>query len=237
MKLPSKSEIEKSKRLEREMEVKEGLKIAKKVDDVRVELLKAQNDLDKFKNETTKRVQSEIDSLLSRKSELQTENEILERTNKLLKEPFDKEWEELNRKRKEELDENARVIELTRIEIESEKKRINDVRTNLEANNASIESKLKEAEQARIVAKEKEYKAHKLLEETEINQAEIQSKLDAETNQLKKKEEELALTLRDIQVREAAIQKSAQALAKRERFINDKYATLQRSARALNIPI
>jgi hypothetical protein len=59
MRLPTKTEVEKAQFLDRQMDVKEGLMLAKKVDTVRIELIKEQNNLEKFRKETTKLVQSE----------------------------------------------------------------------------------------------------------------------------------------------------------------------------------
>ena len=93
MRLPEKKEVDRLKLLEQQEEAKIGLKLARQVDDVRIELIKEQNNLEKFRTETTKLVQKEIDSLFQTKESLKYENDVLERHNKNLKAPFDEEWE------------------------------------------------------------------------------------------------------------------------------------------------
>ena len=233
MRLPEKKEIDKLKILERESEVKEGLKLSRKVDEVRVELIKEENKLAQFRTETTKAVQQEIDALIARNNELKVENEILDRANKLLKEPFDKEWEELHQQRMIELNDNADRIEKARIEIEQQKAQISLMSAQIVKDKESIAFSLKEAYNEREVAKKQRLQADIVLENARISQAEAQSRIDAENNQLDKKAQGLALQLRDIQVREAAIQKSVRELARRERFINSKYKVLMNTEKAL----
>ena len=57
MRLPEKKEVDRLKLLEQQEEAKIGLKLARQVDDVRIELIKEQNNLEKFRTETTKLVQ------------------------------------------------------------------------------------------------------------------------------------------------------------------------------------
>src|ERR1700733_986845 len=206
MRLPEKSEIEKTRLLEQQEQAKIGLRFAKQVDDVRLELIKEQNNLEKFRTETSKAVQLEIDALIAKNNGLKLENEILDRSNRLLKEPFDREWEELNQKRKKELDENVRVIEKTRIEIEQEKAQISRIRSQNDQDRVSIELRLKEASEAKEKAKNEVMQANSMLEDAKIFKAEAQSRIDAENNNLDKKAQELALKLRDIEVGESDIQ-------------------------------
>ena len=52
MRLPEKKEVDRLKLLEQQEEAKIGLKLARQVDDVRIELIKEQNNLEKFRTET-----------------------------------------------------------------------------------------------------------------------------------------------------------------------------------------
>lgn len=233
MKLANRTELERDKEQERRLELNEGLKLARKVDEVRIELVKEQNNLQKFKEETTTRVQAEIDNLIKHNAELKRVNEILSRSNKTLYEPFDKEWEELNWQRKEELDRNCLIIERDKIVIEQDRTQIAILRRQAEEQSGIIETKLKEAEDARIKARVAKEKAEKSFTEAEIHQAEVISQLDAERNQINKKAEEVALQVRDMEIREASMKRTIEALAKREIFVNDKYRQLQRTVEAL----
>jgi hypothetical protein len=233
MRLPEKKEVDRLKLLEQQEEAKIGLKLARQVDDVRIELIKEQNNLEKFRTETTKLVQKEIDSLFQTKESLKYENDVLERHNKNLKAPFDEEWESIRNIRIGELDARYDEVEHIKTSIERERAEIARIRLQNEADRVAIELQLKQASEAREQAKNELKSADSILENARIQQAEVQSRIDAENNQLDKKAQELALTLRDIEVREAAMQKSARELARRERFINSKYKVLMQTQQAL----
>jgi hypothetical protein len=233
MRLPEKKEVDRLKLLEQQEEAKIGLKLARQVDDVRIELIKEQNNLEKFRTETTKLVQKEIDSLFQTKESLKYENDVLERHNKNLKAPFDEEWESIRNIRIGELDARYDEVEHIKTSIERERAEIARIRLQNEADRVAIELQLKQASEAREQAKNELKSADSILENARIQQAEVQSRIDAENNQLDKKAQELALTLRDIEVREAAMQKSARELARRERFIKSKYKVLMQTQQAL----
>ena len=233
MRLPEKKEVDRLKLLEQQEEAKIGLKLARQVDDVRIELIKEQNNLEKFRTETTKLVQKEIDSLFQTKESLKYENDVLERHNKNLKAPFDEEWESIRNIRIGELDARYDEVEHIKTSIERERAEIARIRLQNEADRVAIELQLKQASEAREQAKNELKSVDSILENARIQQAEAQSRIDAENNQLDKKTQELSLQLRDIQVREAALQKSARELARRERFINSKYKVLMQTQQAL----
>jgi hypothetical protein len=233
MRLPEKKEVDRLKLLEQQEEAKIGLKLARQVDDVRIELIKEQNNLEKFRTETTKLVQKEIDSLFQTKESLKYENDVLERHNKNLKAPFDEEWESIRNIRIGELDARYDEVEHIKTSIERERAEIARIRLQNEADRVAIELQLKQASEAREKAGSELKSADSILENARIQQAEVQSRIDAENNQLDKKTQELSLQLRDIQVREAALQKSARELARRERFINSKYKVLMQTQQAL----
>lgn len=233
MRLPEKKEVDRLKLLEQQEEARTGLKLAQKVDAVRLELIKEQNNLEKFRTETTKLVQKEIDSLFQTKENLKYENDVLERHNKNLKAPFDEEWEAIRNIRIGELDARYDEVEHIKTSIERERTEINRLRLQNEKDKESTTLALKQATEAREKAGSELKSADSILENARIQQAEVQSRIDAENNNLDKRTEELALKLRDIQVRESAMEKSARELARRERFINSKYKVLMQTQQAL----
>lgn len=223
MRLPEKSEVEKSRLLEQQEEAKVGLKLARQIDSIRLELIKEQNNLSKFKTETTKLVQDEIDVLIQKNKDLKLENDKLEHSNKLLKEPFEKEWKELHERRVNELHENTNRIEKARVAIEQDQAKISLIRSQNEKDKESIARSLQEAYNSNEVAKTARLQAENILESARIVKAEAQSRIDAENNQLDTKTQELALQLRDIQVRESLIEKENNKLSEKEHFIRNKY--------------
>jgi len=77
MRLPERNEIEKARILEREEDMKAGLALAKKIDQVRLEYIREKNNLEKFRTETTKLVQKEIDDLIIIRDSLKKEIQSL----------------------------------------------------------------------------------------------------------------------------------------------------------------
>ena len=223
MRLPTKTEVEREQALERQAEVMEGLKIAKKVDVVRLELVKEQNNLEKFRKETTKLVQSEINDLFQKKQALIFENDVLERHNKNLKAPFDEEWENIRQTRVNELDERMGYLEKERISLKQEKADISVTQLQIEREKETIKITLEDATTRQSEALDKLKNADSILENAKIQANREQTRIDNENNNLSKRAEAVALEVRDIEVREEALKMSAKELASRQRFIDQKY--------------
>lgn len=233
MRLPEKSEIRKLSLLEQQEEVKIGLRLARQIDDVRLELIKEQNNLNNFRNQTAPMIQKEIDLLFAQKKSLETENEILEHHNQNLKNPFDEEWEKIRKMTVAELDRKMEIVEDYESFVKTETEKIYRIRSDKDKELENAKHISQQVSEEREQATRERMSADKILENSKIQAAVAQSRIAAENNQLDKKKEELALTLRDIQVREAAIEKSVRELARRERFINSKYKVMMQTQNAL----
>ena len=96
MKLLSKTDIVTTKAKERLNEVQEGLKIAKKVDALREAAATEEVSLEKFRSETLKKVNEEINVAISERDALKEEVRILENDKREALKPLDAAWQEVN---------------------------------------------------------------------------------------------------------------------------------------------
>lgn len=101
MKLLEKNKIQELKTQERVVEVTEGAKLAKKIDNLRQMYADEQRNLVTFRNETIKNVQAEINTYFVQKEELQDEIYSLTEQKKELLIPLDRQWEKVHKKEEE----------------------------------------------------------------------------------------------------------------------------------------
>lgn len=233
MKILSQNEIDARKSEDKRFTLEEGLRIAKKIDEVRSTLFQEESNLKKFREETTKIVQAEIDKLIGQRDTLQYEVDVLNRQNLNLKKPFDEEWEMIKMMRVNELDEKLYNVESREKELNKKlldfsykEKSLQDAETRiLDQDNRST----KALEEARL----KEKEAQDLLNDAKLRDDAIQREINEKTKIFREKESGWLAKERDLDIREEALRRSVQELVKRERFINDKYMTLQRTMKAL----
>ncbi len=103
MKLLSKNEISKAKAHDRQREIDEGKKLAKRVDVLRETVVEEERNLLAFRDKTVSSIQQEIDAKMGVRDGLLHEVADLEHTRAQLKVPLDAEWVKV-RSFKKELD-------------------------------------------------------------------------------------------------------------------------------------
>lgn len=97
MRLLPKSEIDKSKSLDRQKEIDEGMKLAKRVDSLREIHAQEEASLATFRDKTLKLIQAEIEDKTSERDSLITEVRDLETRREIALRPLDVEWRDLHR--------------------------------------------------------------------------------------------------------------------------------------------
>lgn len=235
--LLSRQQLNQVKAAVQKQEIDRGIKIGKIVNDLRTTRIKEELDLEKFKTATTGEVQKEIDELFSKRDTLRHDVAVLEKKIELLHKPFEEKWERLRNQRIQELDTERSQLEEKRIEIERITHTLTSKAQEAAAKEKSTEEEYQKARDLTLKAEARKKSADKEWQNVLINSASVQSKIDAETNTLNKKREELLEKEKSISEREDAIRQSSKELLQREIFINDKYNTLIKSARALGIKI
>ncbi len=228
MKLLSKNEINQKKTSERKLEIDEGIKLAKKVDSLRETFTEEQRNLEKFRSGTTKAVYEEIDCLISKKTDLVSEIEVLKENREKLLIPLDEEWSKINERekeialleskvilKKELLDKNLKESDLKLTEIKYSENRIDFLESEAEEKSIRAVQALKEAQ--------------KSLQDAEVVKKNIYIHSEKTLAQLMERELAVAIRERETEIKSEQIIKDRKALDDRERFINDKYTTLLRA--------
>lgn len=95
MRLLSKTEINKAKSIDRQREVDEGLKLAKRVDSLREIISSEESSLEKFRVETLSKIQEDIDAEITKRNYLKREVQELQKDKIEALKPLTLEWETL----------------------------------------------------------------------------------------------------------------------------------------------
>lgn len=109
MKLMPKSEVEKAKSAEQKQAVDEGMKLARRIDNLREIAASEEVSLENFRRTTVERIHEEISTETGKRDALRTEVATLERRRKEAIKPLDEEWEAL-RVAKEELEREGAAL-------------------------------------------------------------------------------------------------------------------------------
>jgi len=232
MKLLTKSEQSKAKALEKNREIQEGLKLAKRVDALRE--ISAQEDkaLKEFRKNSLAEISKEISKEASKKEELEKEvKELEDRKTEALK-PLDLEWDKVKVAKEELTRKEATLlngIEGYKAEYEEINRRNKDI-SNKEAHLATVadiaHDKHDEAEKLLKSAREQALASKKVSEETER---------EAKTliNNALEKEKYIINREKAISVKEEELRNKEIELAKQVIAIRDREATLERNIKRL----
>lgn len=228
MRLLSKREVDQAKQKDRQQEIEEGMKLARKVDDLRETASEEETRLQLFRQKSVEQLHAEIQPLEKKKSSLEEEVKDLEHRKKLALAPLDAEWERMKEEgrkvtlKKFELDDREALVKKSEIDIENSKKeleiekgRLQDFKRTTSENLVQSENTLKQAqEEARDVREN----ARKV---TALAKSRNKVSLDREAK--------VAVREREVLLREQSNLKKDIDLAKRERILKDRYSTLQRT--------
>lgn len=228
MRLLNKSDIAKAKANEQRMNVEEGLKLAKRVDNLREVAAQEEVSLAKFRKEQIAKINEEITKAEGKKSSLFKEVKDLEERRKELQKPLDDEWSRINKERLS--------LESFREEVAERSARVNDkeqgVREALEkagrqlaqaaTKNDLSSDKLREADSAAKAAS-------KSLENAKKVEAQALALKEKAEKEVAERLEKVALREKGADNREKENTRISKELKNKERAINDKYKTLLRS--------
>lgn len=233
LRLLQKSEIAKAKAGDREREIQEGLKLAKKVDSLRELTADEETRFEKFRKETLSAIYAEIDGATSKRDERLGEVEDLEKRRKLALIPLEAEWKKVNgwsdslhyleddlAHKETGLREREAEISLEETKIKNEKDRIEGLKERATENFLKSEEAKIESEEILNVSRQT----------LEVAEQEAETKREEAT----RKENDLAL--RELTIFETEKRQEVRHVEqdKRDRALNDKYQTLERTIKRLN---
>jgi DNA repair exonuclease SbcCD ATPase subunit len=228
LKLLNKTEIISLKGTERKHEIDEAVKLARKVDTLRETSAKEEVNLAKFRSESLKKVQEDIDVLIQEKNALQAQTTALESQRKALLEPLDTKWEEI-----EAEDERLqKVID----GLENRNEYLNDKEfclNNKDANLFLEENRIKDLKEQEVkkLAEIDQYnkQAEQLLKDTEQQTTQILTGLQKKEAELEHKQKQIEYSQVDNENKQKRLNEREQELNNRESKLNDRYATLERT--------
>lgn len=232
MKLQPKRSVAADLATQKKSQIDEGVRLASKIDILRETVVKEEGTLERFRKETTKRVQIEIDALIRDRDSLKSEVIGLNRQKAEALVPLDLEWDRLRQgqiqlfKDKEHLkdisdglDEEKRCLAQNKRDMEVETGRITDLKRvaseNLVQSEKALESAHKEASRARDRA------------QTILKSAELREKL------VEERETKTEALEASFSGREKKLLKYEQSLIDREKLLKDNYQTLERAKKEI----
>lgn len=228
MKLLEKNEIQQKKNAERRMEIEEGAKLARKVDNLRETAASEEARLSKFRDANLKKIKEEIDSLISKRDALTGEVERLTEEKRKFQIPLDKEWEKV-REDAEKLKTLSGELEDKQIILSQTAKELDDKKRELEIEESRVNDlKLRTKESLRK-AEEKLRQSVETLKEADDKKKEADEYEEWKKQELSNREALVATRERDTDIRSENLVQRENELNNRERFINDKYQTLLRT--------
>ncbi len=215
------------------MEIDEGAKIARRVDSLRSKVAQEDMELKKFREASIKKVQEEINSLISNRDVMVKEVEELTEKKRILQIPLDDAWKQCDKRNIEltevenKLTEKAQILHRQEVEIESREYRLKiaeeeilDEKTKIKYVTAKASDLFDLAQGKFRDAEEMFDKANHYFENKKVTLVEREMNVAAR--------ERTAQLVRDSNDRDRS------ELNKRERLINDKYETLLRTEKRLN---
>lgn len=232
MKLLDKRQIQVEKSTERKTEIEQGLKIARKVDELRQTLAKEQQALTVFREETTKDVRSKIADLVNKKNTLEQEVSLLERRRRELLEPIDKE-QQLLTDSKRHVDSKIEELKLLEKSLSLKKDELNTRARDIMIEEERIKDEKKQTHQNLEQSLEKTKEAEKLLSVSRETCNQNEKMYQERIQELDTREANIASIERNQDMRSKYLDSKEVELNNRERIINDKYTLLERTQKRL----
>jgi len=232
MKLLSKQEINAHKAVEKKQQIDEGMKLARKVDNLRALALAEDEALRKHRDETLSAITKEIEDLLSRKSTLSSEVSALEARREEALKPLDAEQEELEKIRVEVVAEKE-ALALAKNTLKAEKEKIAADAAQVEKDRVFAENLTEAAWEAAKEVKRDIATADTYLAEATKTKENAEERAKEARIELAERETALLGRERDIAAKEVKIAAQQKKLNEKEREIADRYATLLRSEKRI----
>lgn len=228
MLLPTRKDLDKVKADERKMLIDEGLTLAKRVDELRLMRLQMETNFEVWRKDKSEAIQTEINSLISKKDDLERDIAEKNKIREALLKPLDKEWSRVM-EQKEKLDEDKKELfldkERHKIETASlskEREKLSESIKKAINNEEKTQRALENALNIEKQANQKAQKASDLLSETS-------KECEKRIIDLERKDEEYKVALKTIQIREKQVQEKEEELITRENDLTRRIKNLQRA--------
>lgn len=227
MKLLSKSEVAKAQADAKKREIDEGLKLARKVDNLREIKAQEEASLEKFRKDTVSKINEEITALTSQRDTLTSEVAQLKKERKKLMEPLDGEWEKIHEAK---LDLSNRENLITSKE-ETISKQESITRSNLKESKDTLERSILKDERAADLLKSADdanKEATKALKNAKDVEAKALSSKEEVEKELAERDMAMAAKERGLEMRDANLKTKEADLEKEWALLEDRKAMVER---------
>jgi len=219
MKLLSKSDVDKAKAKDRQAEIAEGMKLAKRVDGLREVAAQEEAALMKFRHETLAEIVKEIAEKEEIRGTLKKEVRELEETKALLLQPLTAEEGRLEVKRTE--------LEKAEEELRAKRRQLNEFSESLDIRERGIYSKEVAVESTHTLLKEKIKETDTLKGDTERKNRQIDEVLQNAQHEASILIENAQQQAKGVQLREEAVFKKEEELRTREIELENGWSLLR----------
>ncbi len=228
MRLLSKQEINTHKALEKKQQIDEGVKLARKVDNLRELAADEDAALQKFRNETVAAINAEISTLSEHKIALMVEVSQLADARAAALKPIDAEIAVLNQT-KADVVEAQRAMRSTAAQLSGRSYEIDDREREVEARENKVEAFEEQAEENYGISVSAREDAEDELAIVKRIRENADEKVATITQELHEREVALLGRERDIEGKEKSIAAQQKTLNEKEREVEDRYQTLLRT--------
>lgn len=211
MRLLPKSEVDKAKATEQKQAIDEGMKLAKRVDNLREIAASEEENLMNFRRVTVEKIHEEISTKAKRRDELNTEVAILEEKRSKALEPFTKELEAIQIKQEESLrrefflNEREAVITRHELELENSSKESDGILARAKTKDELSNARLHDAQRAATEAESALAHARLVHEEALAYEAKIIEALTHRENIVLVRENDATIRGKELLAREIAL--------------------------------
>lgn len=230
LRLLKKSEIDSAKVADQQRLASEGMKLAKRVDNLRETAADEEAALSKFRVETISHINAEILLETKKKNLLVKEVSDLEDRKRIALVPLDEEWQKVNI-RKDELTEYAVSLNEDKSLFEDERKDFEVETERLAVEKKRIEAERKQSVKSLAQAEEYRENSSHALKEAEAIRGEAEQFKKLILQEVSQRDAEAAAKERDLNIREEYLMAREMAVTKKEQEVNDKYETLLRTTK------
>lgn len=227
MQLLDKKKIAIQKSIERETEVKEGMKLAKKVDALREMAANEESKLTKFRMESLKIIKDEINVLVTEKTALEAEITSIKDRRTELQKPLDSSWDDLKRHRllfdieRENFRQNASALVKRQKEHDQRLYELVMQEERIKEKDTQAAEKLSQTEENRL-------KTAEILSKMEVNKDDFDKNCLVKNQELLTRQAKIASRERELGLEKDQLTKDRQELTAERVLVEDREQTLER---------
>ena len=233
MLLPTKIDLNKAKAQETKRQIDEGLSLAKRVDAMRLLRVEQETKIKKWKDETVKIAQEEINKVSVELDEIKKELIEVIKVREELKKPLDLEWNKVKEEQKKFTDESNNLF-LDKERFYKEVSEFEQVKNKISKTLESLEEKEKSIDKLKLDTEVLNKRGIIEYETARINTEKSKNILEDKIEKVNQSIIEYKGAMETIEIREKQVQEKEEDLLTREKVLEDKYKTLERTINRLN---